>query len=110
MNKQTPTEPTICLRPPQTGDAEILFPFIYQTQVIETLVWDGPESLSEYRKGLQVRREATLQGREHYFVIVNPPPTYPSARPVYGRNLRGIQRISGSGSGSLFTVKGMGPR
>jgi RimJ/RimL family protein N-acetyltransferase len=71
MNKPTPPVPAIFLRPPEPGDADILFPLIYQTQVTETLVWNGPASRSEYQKGLRDRREATLQGREHYFAIVN---------------------------------------
>ena len=70
MNRPTPDSSPVFLRPPQPGDAEILFPLIHNTPVIETIVWDGPASLADYREALLRRRDAILGGREHYFTIV----------------------------------------
>jgi RimJ/RimL family protein N-acetyltransferase len=70
MNRQTLSDPSITLRPPEPGDAERLFPLIYRTRVTDTLVWDGPASLPDYEEALSQRRRGTLEGKDHYFVIV----------------------------------------
>lgn len=59
------------LRPISESDAEPLFPLIYGSSVTDTLVWDGPESLQEFRASLREREEKTLAGVLHSFAIIN---------------------------------------
>jgi uncharacterized protein (DUF952 family)/RimJ/RimL family protein N-acetyltransferase len=60
----------ITLRPVQPEDADILFPLIYKTAVTDTLLWDGPSSLDEYRQGLAERAERSARGEIHLFTII----------------------------------------
>jgi RimJ/RimL family protein N-acetyltransferase/uncharacterized protein (DUF952 family) len=60
----------LILRPVQPEDADLLFPLIYHSPVTDTLLWDGPDSLEEYRRGLSKRAEQTTDGRIHMFTIV----------------------------------------
>jgi uncharacterized protein (DUF952 family)/predicted acetyltransferase len=57
------------LLPVQAQDAEKLFPLVYQTGVADWLLWDGPESLEEYRQGLVKRAAQVAQGQAHLFTI-----------------------------------------
>ena len=59
------------LRPISASDAEPLFPLIYRSSVTDTLVWDGPESLEEFKASLREREEKTRAGLLHSFAIVN---------------------------------------
>src|SRR5215469_17769591 len=59
------------LRPISESDAAPLFPLIYHSGVTDTLVWDGPESLEEFRASLREREEQTRAGLLHSFAIVN---------------------------------------
>src|ERR1700746_1663417 len=58
------------LRPILESDAGPLFPLIYRSSVTDTLVWDGPESLEEFRASLREREEKTRAGVLHSFTIV----------------------------------------
>ncbi len=60
----------IDLRPPNESDAEVLFPLIHGTSVPDTLAWDGPQSLDEYRHSLHARAAQVTAGRLHFFTIV----------------------------------------
>ena len=60
----------LILRPIQPGDADLLFPLIYRSPVTDTLLWDGPDSLDEYRQGMAKRAEKSAQGEYHSFTIV----------------------------------------
>jgi uncharacterized protein (DUF952 family)/RimJ/RimL family protein N-acetyltransferase len=60
----------ILLRPVQPEDADALFPLIYQTSVTDHLLWDGPQSLEEYRQALAVRADEVALGEKHMFTIV----------------------------------------
>ena len=59
------------LRPISESDAEPLFPLIYRSIVTDTLVWDGPESMEEFKASLREREEKTRAGVLHSFAIVN---------------------------------------
>ena len=61
----------LALRPITESDAEPLFPLIYRSSVTDTLVWDGPESLEEFKASLREREEKTLAGVLHSFAIIN---------------------------------------
>lgn len=63
-------ERMIELRPPVDSDTEVLFPLIHGTSVPETLAWDGPETLQEYRRALRSRGLQVAAGLLHFFTIV----------------------------------------
>ncbi|HEY69807.1 MAG TPA: GNAT family N-acetyltransferase [Anaerolineae bacterium] len=58
------------LRPPVEADAQDLFPLLKGTSVTDTLAWDGPLSLTEYRRGLHERGAQVAAGLKHFFTIV----------------------------------------
>lgn len=60
------------LRPLQAADAESLFPLIYQSEVTDTLLWDGPNSLETFRAEIAERAASTARGEKHYFAILSP--------------------------------------
>ena len=60
----------ISLRPVMPEDADVLFSLIYQTSVPDTLLWDGPLSLEEYRQALAVRADEVALGQKHMFTVV----------------------------------------
>jgi uncharacterized protein (DUF952 family)/RimJ/RimL family protein N-acetyltransferase len=60
----------LILRPVQAEDADILFPMIYHSPVTDTLLWNGPDSLDEYRQGLAKRAERVALGEDHMFTMV----------------------------------------
>jgi RimJ/RimL family protein N-acetyltransferase len=60
------------LRLPRAGDAELLFPSIFGSNVTKSIQWDGPESLEKYvARWKKIVAEAE-SGRRHFFVIVDP--------------------------------------
>ena len=75
----------IDLRPPKEGDADLLYPLLVDTTVTETIAWDGPESLEEYRQGMKDRAVQVAEGESHFFIIVerssDPPIGSGSVRP-----------------------------
>ena len=60
----------LILRPVQAEDADRLFPMIYHTRVTDTLLWDGPNSLEEYRQGVANRAERVARGEDHLRTLV----------------------------------------
>jgi RimJ/RimL family protein N-acetyltransferase len=58
------------LRPPVESDADALFPMIHRTSVVDTLAWDGPDSLDEFRRSLRSRSLQVAAGRMHFFTII----------------------------------------
>jgi uncharacterized protein (DUF952 family)/RimJ/RimL family protein N-acetyltransferase len=60
----------LTLRPVQPEDADILFPLIYHSPVTDTLLWEGPNSLEDYRQGMAKRAEQTARGQDHMMTIV----------------------------------------
>jgi uncharacterized protein (DUF952 family)/RimJ/RimL family protein N-acetyltransferase len=61
---------TLEIRPTQAEDADRLFPLIYQSPVTDTLLWDGPTDLEDYRQGLAYRAHETHLGNMHSFTLV----------------------------------------
>ena len=59
------------LRPLLASDAEVLFPLIYQSEVTDTLVWDGPDSLEVFREEIAKRAALTAAGERHIFTILD---------------------------------------
>jgi RimJ/RimL family protein N-acetyltransferase len=60
----------IKLRPPVETDADVLFPLIHGTTVVDTLAWDGPMSLDECRRSLRSRSVQVAAGKIHFFTII----------------------------------------
>lgn len=58
------------LRPPVEADAEALFPLIHGTLVTDTLAWEGPQTLEEYRQELRTRELQVAAGLLHFYTIV----------------------------------------
>lgn len=58
------------LKPVEAIDADELFSMIYKTAVTETIQWDGPESLENYRAGLAEREQQVREGKTHLFTII----------------------------------------
>lgn len=63
-------EDLIGIRPVRVADAEALYPLIAGTPVVDTIVWDGPASLDEYREALRRREREVLIGTGHTFTVV----------------------------------------
>ncbi|MCU1279686.1 MAG: acetyltransferase, family [bacterium] len=60
----------ITLRPIVATDADPLYPLVAGTDVPDTLLWDGPESLAEFRQSIALRAEKVARGELHMFAIV----------------------------------------
>jgi RimJ/RimL family protein N-acetyltransferase len=60
----------ITLRPLVASDADPLYPLVAGTDVADTLLWDGPESLSEFRDAIAERAAKVARGEVHMFAIV----------------------------------------
>ena len=60
----------LALCPISESHADTLFPLIYRSPVTDTLIWDGPESLEEFRAALRDREEQTRAGLLHAFTIM----------------------------------------
>jgi ribosomal-protein-serine acetyltransferase len=59
------------LRSISESDADALFPLIFRSNVTDTLVWDGPESIEALKTMLRDREEKTRAGMLHAFAILN---------------------------------------
>jgi RimJ/RimL family protein N-acetyltransferase/uncharacterized protein (DUF952 family) len=77
----------VTLRPPQTGDAEALFPLIFNTGVTDTISWDGPESMEGFRNSLAYLAREVSTGKQHFFVIVEES----SGNPIGSADIRPYQ-------------------
>ncbi|MGZ3427570.1 MAG: GNAT family N-acetyltransferase [Polyangia bacterium] len=59
----------ITLRPILASDADPLYPLLAGTAVPDTLLWDGPDSLDEYREAIATRASQAARGEIHMFAI-----------------------------------------
>ncbi len=96
------------LRPPVGSDAQDLFPLLKGTSVTDTLAWDGPLSLTEYRRGLHDRGAQVAEGLKHFFTIVE----CASGRAIGSCDLRpdesGESAMMGLWIGEPYQGKGLG--
>ena len=60
----------ITLRPILATDADPLYPLVAGTDVPDTLLWDGPESLAEFRESIAARAGEVERGALYMFAIV----------------------------------------
>ena len=60
----------VLIRPLQALDADPLYPLVSETSVTAGLVWDGPQSLEEYRVVIAERAARTRSGELYEFTIV----------------------------------------
>lgn len=61
----------LILRPVRAEDADPLFPLVYRTPIADTLLWDGPNSLKEFRQNLAERASKVARGELHLFTMVD---------------------------------------
>lgn len=59
------------IRPIEAADAPILFPMVFRSPVTGSLVWDGPDSLEEYKRTIADFAARTSGGSMHIFAIVD---------------------------------------
>lgn len=101
-------ERLIDLRPPVESDADVLFPMIHGTAVVDTLAWDGPHSLEEFRRSLRSRSLQVAAGQMHFFTIVE----YASGSAVGSCDARpnddGSRVMVGLWIGEPFQGRGLG--
>ena len=57
------------LRPILESHADALFPLIFNTSITETIQWDGPHSIEQYREALREREQQTRSGLLHVFTV-----------------------------------------
>jgi RimJ/RimL family protein N-acetyltransferase len=60
----------ITLRPIVASDADPLYPLLVGTDIPDTLLWDGPDSLAEYRDAIAKRANQVALGALHMFAVV----------------------------------------
>lgn len=60
------------LRPPRVEDARALFSQIHRTSVVDSILWDGPESQHDYVTRYGIIVDETRAGSRHFFCIVAP--------------------------------------
>jgi RimJ/RimL family protein N-acetyltransferase len=51
--------------------ADDLFPLVYETPVVETLVWDGPSSVEALRESLRERAANMARGKVHAYAVLH---------------------------------------
>jgi hypothetical protein len=61
---------TIILKPVEEADAQDLFPLVYKSAVLNTILWNGPASLEDLKKGLKEREEHFKNGLGHQFTVL----------------------------------------
>src|SRR5687768_14100927 len=57
------------LRLPNTADADLLFPLLFGTGVVDTILWDGPSSLESFKSNWESICSEAKANQRHYFVI-----------------------------------------
>ncbi len=58
------------IRPVLSKDADFLFSGIFNSSVTDTIQWDGPKNLDEYREALKEKEILHSEGKAHFFTIV----------------------------------------
>ena len=72
LTGETQTSP-VQLIAVQARDADELFPLIYQSPVTDTIAWDGPIALEEFRADLAAREEQVRRGERYIFTLRSVP-------------------------------------
>lgn len=98
------------LRPVQPGDADLLFPLIYNSPVTDTLLWDGPQSLDEFRQGLAERASQTERGEAHHFTIIDELSGKPAGSASIRPDSDGFRSDMGLWIGEAYQGRGYGTR
>jgi RimJ/RimL family protein N-acetyltransferase len=90
------------------ADAHDLFPLLMGSSVTDTLAWDGPTSLREYRHALRTRGTQVASGITHFFTIVE----IASGRAIGSCDVRpvedGAYAMMGLWIGEPYQGKGLG--
>lgn len=60
------------LAPVKAKHAKQLFQFVYQSDITQTIKWNGPESFNEYHESLKTREQMMIDKEIHMFTIIDP--------------------------------------
>jgi RimJ/RimL family protein N-acetyltransferase len=100
----------ITIRPVRLLDAEALFPLIYNTGVTDTLVWDGPASLEQYRLALGEREVEVARGERHIFTILSENGGQPVGNCSIRPDIENLRADIGLWIGKPYQGQGVGTR
>lgn len=101
----------LVLRTVSASDADTLFPLIHRTDVTDTILWEGPDSLEDYRRGLAQRTALTQAGESHSFTLVEfslPDPDLPIGSLAIRPEERGWRGDLGLWIGKPYQSRGHG--
>jgi RimJ/RimL family protein N-acetyltransferase len=98
----------IDLRHPKESDADLLYPLLIDTTVTETIAWDGPESLEEYRQGMKDRAVQVAEGKSHFFIIIERASGHPIGSCSVRPEEEGLHGSLGLWLGEPYQGKGYG--
>jgi RimJ/RimL family protein N-acetyltransferase len=79
------------LRSPRPDDAELLYPLLVGSPVLDTLLWDGPTSRDAYLATWRKSVEATERGDRFLFTIEDA-----EGQPVGSADLRPMSGVGGA--------------
>lgn len=94
------------LEPVKAAHAAALFPMIFQSEVTNTILWDGPVDLATYEAGLKEKEILTQNGEQHMFTL------FVDSKPAGSCSFRprpdGLSADIGLWIGLPFQNKGLG--
>ena len=98
------------LTPIKAEHADALYILLKESNVTDTLLWDGPSSLEDLRSGFATREMQMAEGKINQFTVKEPQ----SGVPIGGADLR-VQETKKSGEiglwiGEPFQGKGIGTK
>ena len=98
----------VTIRPLEENDAEALFPLIYRSTVTETLLYNGPSCVDDWRRVVADRAAKTKMGAVAGFAIIEPEDGRPAGTVVVRPNPNGFRADIGIWLGIAFQGKGYG--
>jgi uncharacterized protein (DUF952 family)/RimJ/RimL family protein N-acetyltransferase len=109
LSQGSQTSP-VRLSPVQAGDADELFPLIYNSPVTATIAWDGPNDLEEFRANLAEREEQVHRGERHIFTLHSMPGNQAMGSASIRPDAESFRAEMGLWIGEPFHGKGYGTR
>ena len=109
LTGETQTSP-VQLTAVQARDADELFPLIYHSPVTDTIVWDGPISLEEFRADLAAGEEQVRRGERHLFTLRSVPGDIAIGSASIRPDAEQVRADMGLWIGGPFQGKGYGSR
>ena len=106
---ETQTSP-VQLTAVRARDADELIPLIYHSPVTDTIVWDGPLSLAEFRANLAELEEQVRRGEQHVFTLRSVPGHIASGSARIRPDAEQVRAELGLWIGGPFQGQGYGTR